>query len=499
MLVTARERVIGALLIAAVISLSACVNAPDRPEPPGFTASAKGTLVVMTHFRGNSVDADGITADVGGKSESVAPGTPATFILPAGPYVVSLGGRAEHCSAESRDLQAIVAASTPDTLSVEITCIGGLAYVEKTGLAESQLRYLGEDGRTLSLTSGQGRRAILGWSPDGQRIIFSNDVSGHAHLYSVQRDGGGFTQLTTGTTEDGRPRFSPDGARIAYTARDVPTVSSSVVVMNADGSNAHTLPSAKPTSLDPAWSADGSQLFFSCSFNGGNLSLCASAPDGSGLRAIDVPAIDALYAECTSTSTCVPPAPQSWDVSPDGRKLSFMTMRSPSLALQRIWISAIDGSAAKVISPASEASFYAQWSPTSDWLVLGTYLEKPEPPFGVLVGSGIATVKADGSGYRMHSPSYYGNDDRAATISPDGALLAFENGNGIFVMNADGTRRQSLTAHGTMSQPTWNPKAKPGGPYARIGSAPDVHASLPLAGNQLRSIHAFSSLTAGSQ
>jgi Tol biopolymer transport system component len=461
MCVTVHNRASTALLtIIAALSLAACGGSGVEPIGSEVVDTRKGILVVMAHVRGNSVDRDGFTADIGSTSLSVDPSTPAQFSLSPGAYTVNVGGLAEHCAADAHDVQAIVSANKTDTVNVGVTCIGGLAYLEKTAPNEFQIDYLGQDGRSKMLTVGPGQRANLVWSPDSLRIFFTSDVSGHVHLYSVQVDGSGLKQLTAGNTEDGRPYLSPDGARIAYTTKDVATQSSSIVVMNADGSSPHTLP-ATPSFLDLAWSADGSQLYFSCSVNGGNITLCASAPDGSGLRAIAVPAIDALYAECTTSTTCVAPSPRGWQVSPDGRKISFITARSPSLGPSAVWISAIDGSGAKTATLVGALSFGAQWSPTSDWLTLGVYRDPPDPnPFAVH-GSGIATVKADGSGYRMLSPGWI--DDISPAISPDGTLIAFQNGNAIVVMNPDGTGRHNLTAHGSMSLPVWNPKVRPSG------------------------------------
>jgi len=464
MSVTARNRAAGALLsLATTLSLFACGGAPNEPLGSDKVDTARGTLIITLHMSGNSVDFDGITVNAGGNQADPTPGNPVTFTLSPGPYVVTLTGVADHCALATRNMEPIIVANKTDTLNVEVACIGGLAYVAKAGPAEFQLRYLGENGRTVQLTSTQGRLAILGWSPDGQRVLFSNDADGHAHLYSVQRDGAGQLQLTTGTTDDSRARYSPDGARIAYTARNLAAATTSVVVMNADGSGSHTIPAA----MDPAWSADGSQLFFSCSASG-HSSLCTSAADGSGVRAITVPAIEALYAECTtgSSSACGAPAPQSWDVSPDGRKLSFTTSRSPSLGPQSVWTSAIDGLGAKVVAPTGIISFSAQWAPTSDWMALGVFPVDPGAvPFGSSVGAGVSTVKPDGTSYHMLSPSWTINDQTPA-IAPDGTLIAFVNGNNILVMNPDGTGRHDI-ARGTLSQPVWNPTTKPGGPFAQ--------------------------------
>ena len=72
-------------------------------------------------------------------------------------------------------------------------------------------------------------------------------------------DGSTPTQLTFDDVFKGQvPDWSPDGSKIAYAAGDP----GDVRVMNADGSDQHTVIGGPTDDFGPAWSPDGEQLAF---------------------------------------------------------------------------------------------------------------------------------------------------------------------------------------------------------------------------------------------
>ncbi|TMK89750.1 MAG: hypothetical protein E6G43_08980 [Actinobacteria bacterium] len=109
------------------------------------------------------------------------------------------------------------------------------------------------------------------WSPDGSRIAFSN-----GHIYVMNADGTGLTQLTSGLGVDQWPSWSPDGSTIAYS-----NSGSSPLDDNASSATQEiwTVPAngGTPTRLThggwsdtPAYSPDGTRIAFE---NGGGIFL----------------------------------------------------------------------------------------------------------------------------------------------------------------------------------------------------------------------------------
>src|ERR1051325_11194949 len=59
-------------------------------------------------------------------------------------------------------------------------------------------------------------------SPDGAQVVFTvrqsdlEDDKSHTHVWRVNWDGSGATQLTFSDDSENSPRWSPDGKRIAF-------------------------------------------------------------------------------------------------------------------------------------------------------------------------------------------------------------------------------------------------------------------------------------------
>jgi hypothetical protein len=73
----------------------------------------------------------------------------------------------------------------------------------------------------------------------------------------------------------------------------------------------------------------------------------------------------------------------------------------------------------------------------------------------------IYSVNPDGTGeMRLNNAAF---DDRRPVWSPDGRRIAWDNGDAIWVMNADGTGQASLTARSDDLDPSWSPRSRSSG------------------------------------
>jgi hypothetical protein len=87
------------------------------------------------------------------------------------------------------------------------------------------------------------------WSPDGNRIVFTDGQFDGADLFVVNADGSGQTRLTNTPATETDPAWSPDGTRIAF-VRDY----DDLYLINPDGTGEVRL-TATPTvqEFEPAW------------------------------------------------------------------------------------------------------------------------------------------------------------------------------------------------------------------------------------------------------
>jgi Tol biopolymer transport system component len=208
------------------------------------------------------------------------------------------------------------------------------------------------------------------WSFDGTKIIFSRrDSTGAGHLFLMQPDGSGLTQLTFGARSEWSPAWSLDGGKIALIS------SSRLWVMNADGSGMTPLfADADPYYEDhPSWSPDGRLAFFSNRGAGGQSAshVYVINADGSGLTFVG-----------DSSATEETPA---W--SPDGRRIAFSSNRETGRF--QIWLMNPDGSNPVRLTSDSGGGGEPQWSPDGSKIVYASFRDNVVE---------IYVMKADGSG-----------------------------------------------------------------------------------------------------
>lgn len=234
----------------------------------------------------------------------------------------------------------------------------------------------------LSLAAPRPTEAIS--TPTGLgRIVYHDDWTGNNEIYVANSDGSGEQRLTDHPAEDFFPAWSPDGKKIVFGSRrdGVPapdgSFTSSIYIMDADGSHLTRLTDIESNDKLPTWSPDGSRIAFHTGYlvvinaDGSNPVRVIGRRDDLG---VDVPC---------------------W--SPDSRRIAFksrMPAEGPCPCQHDIYVVNDDGSGLlKLASFTSEKDGtpedYVVWSPDGSQVAFEIYLDgRPR----------YYTVNSDGSG-----------------------------------------------------------------------------------------------------
>ncbi len=293
------------------------------------------------------------------------------------------------------------------------------------------------------------------------KIAFVSERDGDDEIYVMKAaPESGANQplrLTDNSLSDREPAFSPDGSRIAF-RRISGAGNFDIWTMNADGTGQRKLTSGQAVEADPTWSPDGTRIAF-C--KDGAIHIMDA--DGKNQKPLTDPGF-AFDRE------------PAW--SPDGVEIAFTSDRDSPLGGSDIYV--IDANAPESPSnPARQLTEDADNNPQDDtdeapaWSPEGSRIAFETDRGGDF--NQIWVMDADGTDQESltANPKTYG---RQPAWSPDGSKVALANhkDNGdleTFVINADGTGGTYLTDNqtGDDEDPDWQPLPQ----CTKIGTAGD--------------------------
>ena len=237
------------------------------------------------------------------------------------------------------------------------------------------------------------------------RIVFSagpDSSSAGADIYTVGSDGSGQTRLTSGTSRDTDPVWSPDRRRIAFVRRVRAGADVQLLVMDANGRSVREISAGGHS---PSWSPDGRWIAFTKGY-GRNIVVWTVSSGGGGARRLG------------------PGQDPSW--SPDGRRIAFVRVGEDALA---VFIMNSDGTQVRrlVDERRLESSRLPAWSPDGRRIAFVGGVEGMGSLYVVeLTGRGLTRLVA--------SPSHRGDPE----WSPDGTRIQLNADHALFVARADG-------------------------------------------------------------
>jgi len=224
-------------------------------------------------------------------------------------------------------------------------------------------------------------------------IAFNSRRAGNADIYIIKSDGSSLRQLTTRSSHELYPSWSPDGKYIVYQTNN--GGDQELEIINVETGEIRALTRNECDDFGPHWSPDGEWIVFysNCDGESGSREIYKIRANGNERQQLTF---------TSSQNNWFP----SW--SPDGKKITFSSNRAGSK--YSIYVMNADGSNVQQLAPGCVSYF----SPDGSQILFGVYCNDTDE---------LRLMNADGSNQRAITSGY---ECKNATWSRDGRRIAFQ-------------------------------------------------------------------------
>jgi dipeptidyl aminopeptidase/acylaminoacyl peptidase len=252
-------------------------------------------------------------------------------------------------------------------------------------------------------------------SPDGRQLVYVLDRPDWkanrriGHIWRINADGSGAIQLTQGERGETSPRWSPDGARIAFLARRGDSEDPQIYLLETDGGEARQLTKHGAAVSNIQWAPDSKTIYFLAPE-----AKTQEEKDRERLRD-DVYAYDENYKQrhlwtadandgSTKRVTQGDFSVLNYDLSQDGKRIAHQRSHTPLLDNSdegEVWVMDANGANAAQLTRNSVGEGDVELSPDGSQVV---FTSGANAKFDTYYNSNIFVVRAAGGEARLLLP-----------------------------------------------------------------------------------------------